>query len=318
MFQFVSKIAVSLGIGCLVLSGCSPQWVKEQVKARVVERRATRKKADIPTRFEWRSRPEVPKAGLPALWSLKVLDLRTDPVEPKGIRAYESPHAVAMHLFVVSRDLSHYAHLYPEPRDYGNFLTRVIAPVPGSYQLFADYTPIDGFAKMNSQRFIVAGDSVARPQPLTPTKAKAGWLETVATARKEENFEAPPGENRPTYLVRMQAAPWRAKRTQTVRTHVLDSNRAPLEKLQLHLNGAGYGVAISQDGNTFVRLEPVSGADAKTEEYTGANAIQEANKLGYVDFTGTFPTPGLYKIWLEFRHNDQLIVAPFVVRVAPA
>ena len=279
------------------LSGCSPQWIKDKVKERVAARRQARKKSSIPTRLEWRSRPEVPKEALPALWSLKVLDLRTDKDNPKGILTYDAPHAVAMHLFIVSRDGSQYAHLYPEPRDYGNFLVRPVIPRAGSYQFFVDFMPIDGFATLHAQRFLVSGKNPLIVQKWTPDKAQDGWLETKVQAREEQSFEAK--ADAPFYSVQLQNIAWQAKQKLKFKARVLDKNNVPLTDLQLHLSGAAYGVAIREDGEQFVRLE----------------AAPRAEKAIETSFEGTFSAPGLYKIWLEFRRDDKIIIAPFIVKV---
>ena len=284
-------------LSSVCLSGCSPQWIKEKVKERVVARRAARKKTHIPTRLEWRSRPVMPKAGLPAIWSLKILDLRTDPNNLKGIRTYDAPHGVAMHCFVVSRDGSEYAHLYPEPRDYGNFLTRPVMPRGGAYQVWVDFMPIDGYPTIHSQKFLVSGGESLQAQPWTPDKTTNGVLQVQVQAREEQSFAAKP--EAPSYIVQMQDVDWQTNKPVDIKAWVLDENKKPVTDLQLHLGSAAYGIAISQDGERLVRLE------ARIRE-KGSNETQ---------FGLSFPAPGLYKIWMEFRHADKIIAAPFVVRV---
>jgi hypothetical protein len=299
MVKFVLRSGC-VAASVLFVSGCSPQWIKDKVKSRVAAGRAARPKTHVPTRLEWRSRPEMPKAALPALWSFKILDLRTDKDNPKGILTYDAPHAMAMHLFIVSRDGQEYAHLYPEPRDYGSFLVHTVIPRAGSYQFFVDFTPIDGFATVHSQKFIVSGDDPLKPAKLTPDTVKKGWLEARVQAREENAFEPKP--DAPSYIVQLRSANWQAKQEQQFTARVLDENQAPVTNLQLHLGGAAYGIAISEDGNQFVRLEA---------------AARESSSIG-ATFKGTFPTPGTYRIWLEFRHEDKIIVAPFTIRVAPS
>lgn len=291
------KFRLIVPVLLIALAGCSPQFIKRKVTA---QRKAPHA---FPTRLEWRSQPDVPQAGLPAIWSLKVLDLTSDKSDPKGVRAYESPHGVALHLFIVSRDLSRYAHLYPEPRDYGNFLVRPVIPEAGAYQLFVDYLPIGfvssapGFPTVKSQRFLVQGEKWAPKAPaLVPDTSQAGWIARRVQSRVEQEWA--PATDAPTYEVQLQATNWQAGRQQTVRAHVLDAAKAPVSDLGLHLGGVAYGVAISQDCEQFVRLEAAKGQTP-----------------GEFVFKGTFPVAGIYKIWLEFNHRHQVIVAPFVVRV---
>ncbi len=303
-FRFVASCAVAL-VPFVALAGCSPQALKNAVKDAVVKRKAAIPPRALPTRLEWRSQPEVPRAGLPAIWSLKVLDLTTKKDKPKGVRSYETPRVMPMHLFVVSRDLSRFVHYYPNLRDYGNFLLRPVIPEPGAYQLFVDYVPIGlltevpGFPTVQSQRFLVAGDKPApAPQKLMPDKPQNGWLVQRVQSRVEQEWA--PAADAPFYEVQLQDAAWQAKRELTLRARVLDAAKSPVPNLGLHLKGVAYGVAISQDGQQFVRLEA---------------AKEQAS--GEIIFKGTFPVAGIYKIWLEFNHNNQLILAPFTVRVAP-
>ncbi|HEY0076053.1 MAG TPA: hypothetical protein VGB77_18275 [Abditibacteriaceae bacterium] len=239
----------------------------------------------------------MPKAGLPALWSLKILDLRTDPHNLKGVRTYDAPHGVPMHLFILSRDGSEYAHLYPDLRDYGNFLLRPVIPRAGAYQLWVDFMPIDGYPTMHSQKFLVAGNEMLKPQRWAPSKASDGRLEAKMQAREEQSFAARP--DAPGYVVQLQNRDWQAKQSVNVKAWVLDDNKKPVTNLQLHLGGPAYGVALSEDGEQFLRLE-----------------AQPRQKSSHeTEFSVTFPTSGLYKMWLEFRHENKIIVAPFIVQV---
>lgn len=281
---------------CLLLAGCSPQAVKEKVAARRPPR------AELPTRLEWLSRPSPPKAGLPALWSFKVIDLTTDKLTPKGIRAYESPHAVALHLFVVTRDFGDYAHYYPSPRDYGNFLMRAVLPRAGAYQLFADYVPIGyrtgapAFPTWKSQRFLATGEGAIPPaRPLVPSTAVAGWMHAKVAPRKEETFGD--AKAAPVYDVSLKSEnPLRAGDGAKFVSRVRDLAGGAVTP-QKHLNGAAYGMAISADGNDFVRLEAVRDASGNTK------------------WQGKFNKAGLHGIWLEFLINDKVVVAPFTVKV---
>lgn len=286
------------GVVILVaLTGCSPQTIKQTTLSVWRKQRGTERKQVIPTRLEWRSRPVMPKAGLPALWSLKILDLRTDPHNLKGVRTYDALHGVPMHLFILSRDGSEYAHLYPDLRDYGNFLLRPVIPRAGAYQLWVDFMPIDGYPTTHSQKFLVSGNEMLKPQLWAPTKASDGRLEAKVQAREEQSFAAKP--DAPGYVVQMQNVDWQAKQSVEVKAWVLNAHKKPVTNLQLHLGGPAYGMALSEDGGQFLRLEAQPRQKSSNE----------------TEFSVTFPTSGLYKMWLEFRHENKIIVAPFVVRV---
>lgn len=121
-------------------------------------------------------------------------------------------------------------------------------------------------------------------------------METTVQAREEQGFDAK--SDAPTYVVQLQNANWQTKQKSKFTARVLSSN-VPLTDLKEHLRGAAYGVAISEDGQQFVRLEA---------EKREKGAIETT-------FYGMFPAKGLHKIWLEFRHADKIIVAPFTINV---
>jgi hypothetical protein len=152
---------------------------------------------------------------------------------------------------------------------------------------------------VKSQRFLASGDKQGfKTQSLVPDKAVNGRLSAKVAARDEQAWA--PKANAPVYAVRAQIPKLVAGVPATLRAEVSDASGAPVTDLQIHLNGPAYGVALSSDGEQFVRLEPQP-RDAKKPEETL--------------FRGTFSAAGIYRVWFEFLHNRQLIVAPFVVRV---
>ena len=78
-------------------------------------------------------------------------------------------------------------------------------------------------------------------------------------------------------------------------TQVLD-----LEPL---MGAGGHSVIISSDIQEFLHVHP-------TEEV-------ESNWSGgpYISFRTIFPNPGLYKVWGQFQHKGEIIVADFILRV---
>jgi hypothetical protein len=68
-------------------------------------------------------------------------------------------------------------------------------------------------------------------------------------------------------------------------------------------------VILSVDTDIYLHAHPTE--DPAKAESGGPDVM----------FRTRFPAPGTYKLWAEFKHNDKIITAPFVVKVggtAPA
>jgi hypothetical protein len=69
----------------------------------------------------------------------------------------------------------------------------------------------------------------------------------------------------------------------------------PSTGLQPYLGARAHLIAIHQDALTFVHAHP------------------DETKPGFV-FQARFPKPGLYRVWLQFKRNGQLITAEFTIQ----
>ena len=85
-------------------------------------------------------------------------------------------HEKAFHLFVVSRDLSYFAHVHPEAKPDGTFRLRH-ALAPGPYMLIADFLPEGGTSQMLQKAVIVPGER----RPRAPADERHGLRVTLET-----------------------------------------------------------------------------------------------------------------------------------------
>jgi hypothetical protein len=70
----------------------------------------------------------------------------------------------------------------------------------------------------------------------------------------------------------------------------------PSTGLQPYLGARAHLIAIHQDALTFVHAHP------------------DETKPAFV-FEGRFPKPGLYRVWLQFKRNDNLVTGEFTIQV---
>ena len=77
------------------------------------------------------------------------------------------------------------------------------------------------------------------------------------------------------------------------------ATKEPVTDLQPYLGSLGHVVAISSDAKEFVHVHP---NDSKA---SGPDAA----------FTIHFPKSGIYKIWGQFQHHNEVFIVPFIIKV---
>jgi len=112
--------------------------------------------------IELNASPAAVRPGVPVDLSFRVRDPKTKQV----VMRFEVVHEKLFHLFVVSRDLSYFAHEHPEIQADGSFRLRTKLPSSGEYRLLCDMYPSGGTPQMIPTTVIVPGPS--HPASLAP------------------------------------------------------------------------------------------------------------------------------------------------------
>jgi hypothetical protein len=260
-----------------------------------------------------------------------VLDAKSSqPVE------LDTVHEKLMHLFVVSKDLSWLNHVHPEYKGNGTFTLKVTLPRAGDYKLYADYTPKGGQQEVPQHEISVGGD---KPLPSSPslivTTPQKGWLTTRVTAHPEA---APGVKGGPTYQVALMPMPGQLKAGQEAMLHfqVRDAKGQPVKELQPFMGARGHAFILSSDTKRSLHAHPLEGGmshdrkgvghkeqDNHQDNHEGHGShgeqgnheAQSQSSGSDVVFYTTFPSPGLYKAWDQFKHQGQVITAGFAVNV---
>ncbi|MGH3736307.1 MAG: hypothetical protein ACRDT6_11905 [Micromonosporaceae bacterium] len=193
----------------------------------------------------------------------------------RPVLRYAVSHERLMHLIVVRRDLTGYQHLHPSLDADGTWSAPLRLPAAGSWRAFADFTALD--AKGATTPVTLGVDlSVAGEYLPAPLPA--------ATAQDTVDG----------YEVTLSGAP--AVRRQ-----------APLQ------------FTVRRDGKTVTDLEPYLGA------YGHLGVLRDGD-LGYVHahadkqladgairFWVTVPSPGWYRMFLDFQVGGEVRTAEFTV-----
>lgn len=216
--------------------------------------------------------PRVVKPGVPLNMEFRI----ENPTDGKPVEKFEIVHEKLFHLFLVSEDLSFFAHEHPEYTPGGIFRFRTALPKPGPYRVVTDFFPVGGTPQMNTSTMYVAGKA-EKPRPLQPDVAP----------QKGENLEAS--------LVTEPAQPLAGFKTLMFFT--LKPRDGDLQ-LQQYLGAWGHMLAASSDLIDLVHTHPFI-ADGGPK----------------VQFNMIFPREGVYRVWVQFQNKGEVNTMAFNVPV---
>jgi hypothetical protein len=232
--------------------------------------------------------PRAPKAGQRTSFRFSVVH----PLSGEPVADFAEVHDRLFHLFIVSRDMTHFFHEHPVHEPDGSFTYEHVIPAPGQYMLFSDFMPIGGGPQMIATPLVTAGfdgDIAASVPDLVPDQS---WVKTA---------------NGVTVDLQIEAAQFVAGEETDVPIHFTDAKTGePVRDLQRYLGAFGHAMMLNADMTEHVHAHP--------EEMLEGTSVTTGGGPDLV-FHALFPRPGHYRIWLQFLRNDVLSTVPFTVRV---
>ena len=205
-----------------------------------------------------------------------------DPETNARVTSFATIHEKRLHLFIVGRDLSSFAHLHPDPQSDGTFVLKHELP-PGEYMLFADFLPNGGSSQMVQRAVISPGVRPAARDALSPP-TQAGLAATVDGVR----FVLEPEE-------------MRAGREASLTLRLTDAKTgAPIGDLESFLGAPAHMLIVRGDLSEAVHAHP---DEIETRGPT-------------INFHPLISAPGVYKIWVQIQRAGKVTTAPFVVTSA--
>jgi hypothetical protein len=205
-------------------------------------------------------------------------------------------HERLMHLIVVSENLSFFDHVHPIPGPDGTFTLDYDFPSPGRYLLFTDVTP----AGSRGQTFRLPV-SVGHAPAVAPAPA------VVASLRLSPALSKPLATD-PSVVAELVPTPRKliAGAHAQILFRLSDHGR-PVNDLEPYLGAMGHCVIISEDTGTYLHCHP--------EQFLAPRPGDRGGPA--VAFHTRFPSPGKYTVWGQFQRGERILVADFVVDVAP-
>jgi hypothetical protein len=215
--------------------------------------------------------PHAPQPGKPL-----ELEFRIEDPNGKTAKKFEIVHEKLFHLFLVSEDLSYFAHVHPVFSPDGLFRFQTVLPMPGPYRVVSDFFPVDGTPQMTASTIYVAG----KANPAKPIVADL-------SPQRGVNLEAS--------IVTEPAAPLAGFKTLMFITLKPLNGEFQLEKF---IGAWGHMLAASGDLIDLIHTHPFI-ADGGPK----------------VQFNMIFPREGVYRVWAQFQSKGEVNTVAFNIQV---
>ena len=194
-------------------------------------------------------------------------------------------HEKKIHLLIVSKDLSYFAHEHPVEKQDGYYVWNHTFPKGGEYVLFADYTPIGVHEKVKRCDILV-----------TPYHPHDGEL-PVGAAVKNQDLTWEENGYRVSLATQNGSGSFKANTPVVLKATVTKNGKAVTD-LSPFLGALAHMAIFSKDTKDFLHVHPLEGSGQGPEILLATN----------------FTNPGLYKIWMGFNHKNKIQTSAFVVK----
>lgn len=202
---------------------------------------------------------------------------RVDGPDGTPVTSYAVVHDKPMHLIVVRRDLSGYQHLHPTMDPDGTWRVDLTLDAPGVYRAYAD--------------FAVIGANGAQ------TALTLGTDLTVAGGYEPSPLPAPAQESTVDgFTVGYEGTP-RVGVTQPLLFRV-SADGAPVTNLERYLGAYGHLVVLREGDLGYVHVHP-----------------EEQLVDGAIKFWLAVPSPGRYRMFLDFQVGGTVRTAEFTLEI---
>lgn len=226
--------------------------------------------------------PQIPIAGKSTKLSILITEQRSGDI----IQKFETIHDKLMHIIIVDEGLSYFAHIHPIFDTTSSIFTIYhIFPESGKYKIWIDFKPNGGTQTLAAFKLNIIGNPVHKSIPI------------IKDRQYTKNIEGK-------YQISLKL-PKEIKANNDIDIVFGISNTTgyPITDLQPLMGAGGHCVIISNNIREFLHVHPIKEVDAN---WKGGPDVY---------FRTNIPIPGLYKIWGQFQHLDELITADFILEV---
>jgi len=199
------------------------------------------------------------------------------------VRDFELLHERLFHLFVISDDLSFFAHDHPTQNPDGSFLLPIVLPKPAAYRVVADTYPKNATPQFLAKTIITPGARFATPK-LPPSLGPQSGLNL--TVELETEPKQPIAGQETLLFFRLK----------------------PADGLQQYLAAWGHMLVASQDLIDVVHDHPL---------YVDGVSPPDLKKQwpSQIQFNIIFPRETTYRVWVQFQRERVVNTVAFNIPV---
>ncbi len=212
------------------------------------------------------------------------------------IKDFHVVHGMPFHLFVVSRDLEHYAHIHPTQQPDGSFTIETVLPEPGQYEIFCDLFPVGGAPRVIHRSLATADPPASRAPVRSKLEVDKSLTKTVGGIRFELNASP---------------APTRCRSTDA--PAVLPGGRR--DRPARHEFGA-----LSRRVGSYrfpsERTPPISCTRTPRSPFPPGSDRSPSPSDPRIDFGAVFARPGPHRIWSQVQRNNKVVTVSFTFSVS--
>lgn len=208
---------------------------------------------------------------------------------------FELEHEKELHLIVVRRDTAVFEHVHPRKGRDGTWSVALDLRAAGVYRAYADF-------KLGGKKRTLAADLFV-PGPFKPSQLPA----PASTDRALDTEGRPTGD----IDITLKAPGVRAG-LKTPLTFAASRDGQPLGALEPYLGARGHLVALREGDLAYLHVHPTEGGDEHAHQGGGMSSEAHSNETR---FAATFPTPGRYRLFLQFKTGGEVRTVAYTVQV---
>lgn len=234
--------------------------------------------------LEVQTTPAAPKPGVPVRFRLVILD----PDSRRPVTGFTVVHDKRYHLFVVSQDLQHFAHIHPEQQEDGSWTIEHTLPQPGYYRIYSDFLPMGGTPQILARTLATGGydgDLSSSVPKLVPDRSLVKEVDGMTV-----KFTIQPASIVAGRMVKLR--------------YDLTQKGAPITDLEPYLAAWGHTLVLSEDAVEYVHAHPIEYLPMDKPELKGGPTVT---------FDALFPKPGRYRVWTQFKRRGVVSTTWFTV-----
>ena len=213
-----------------------------------------------------------------------------DDITGEPIEDVTRGHDAWMHLIATRDDLGTFAHVHPEPTGReGQFAVETTFPTAGRYVVNTEFRRQGRMSDVHQRQYVTVRGDAPAPVVLADSPREV----VVDGVRVELGGDAVVGERSDLHFAFRDAA-----------------TGEPVDDLQPFLAAAGHVVVMRADAATFAHEH------AEVEDSRGRTVFaMPGTTFGpELDVHARFETPGVYRLWGQFRTADgRVLTVPFTV-----